>query len=93
LNDGPFIHDLIEHITNTKDSQNKQGKYMLGNGLEVKHILYSIKIPSWCTRLGDAYLLASVIRRLVSFCSDGDREEALKAAHELSMLYDDQVKP
>jgi hypothetical protein len=88
LNDGPFIYDLIEHITNTKSE-----KYVLENGLEVKDILYSIKIPSWCSRLGDAYFLASVIRRLVSYCSDGDRDEALKAAHELSMLYDEQVKP
>jgi hypothetical protein len=87
LNDGPFIHDLIEHICNTKDSQNKQGKYMLGNGLEVMDILDAIPIGRIKT-LGQAYRLASILRRHISYIQDGNPREALKEAHELQMEYE-----
>lgn len=83
-----FTHDLIEHILATKDSQNKQGKYVLGNGLETKDILFAIPIPERCKTLGDAYFMASILRRMVSYIHDGNPTEALKIAHELSMVYD-----
>jgi hypothetical protein len=93
LTDGPFIHDLIEHICNTKDSQNKQGKYMLGNGLEVMDILDAIPIPDRCKTLGEAYRLGSTLRRDISYIREGNPREALKLAHELQMEYDKRVKP
>ncbi len=83
-----FTHDLIEHILQTKDSQNKQGKYVLRNGLETKDILFSIPIPERCTTLGDAYFLASVVRRIISYINDGNPTEALKIAHELAITYE-----
>ena len=78
-----FIHDLSEHIIDTKSQ-----KYCLNNNLEVKDILFSIPIPYHCKTLGDAYFLASIIRRIVSYIADGDKKEALKMAHELSMVYE-----
>lgn len=83
-----FTHDLIEHILATKDSQNKQGKYVLRNGLETKDILFSIPIPDRCKTLGDAYFLASVVRRIISYIQEGNPTEALKIAHELSIAYE-----
>jgi hypothetical protein len=83
-----FTHDLIEHIVATKDSQNKQGKYVLRNGLETKDILFAIPIPQHCKTIGDAYFLGSIIRRAISYIADGNPNEALKLAHELSMVYD-----
>lgn len=83
-----FIFDLTEHILATKDSDNKQGKYMLRNGLEVKDILFSIPIPKRCHTLGDAYFLASIVRRIISYINDGNPREALKIAHELSIAYE-----
>jgi len=85
---GPFIHDLIEHILNTKDSQNKQGKYMLRNGLETMDVLDAIPIPERCKTLKDAYFLASILRRMVSYIQEGNPTEALKIGHELAIDYD-----
>jgi hypothetical protein len=83
-----FIFDLTEHILATKDSQNKQGKYVLRNGLETKDILFSIPIPERCKSLGDAYFLASIVRRIISYIQEGNPTEALKIAHELSIAYE-----
>lgn len=88
---GPFIHDLIEHILNTKDSEHKDGKYMLLNGLEVMDILDSIPIGRVKT-LGQAYRLASVLRRHISYIQEGNPREALKEAHELQMEYERSIK-
>lgn len=87
-----YLDDLENHIKSTLDSDNKQGKYMLGNGLETKDILFSIPIPERCKTLGDAYFLASVLRRMVSYIKDGDRGEALKIGHEISILYDKEER-
>jgi hypothetical protein len=84
---GPFIHDLLEHILNTKDSQNIHGKYMLGNSLEVMDILDAIPIGRIKT-LGQAYRLGSILRRHISYIQDGNPREALKMAHELQMEYE-----
>ena len=83
-----FTHDLIEHIVATKDSDNKQGKYMLRNGLELMDILDALPIPPRCKTLKDAYYLASVLRRTISYIQEGNPTEALKLAHELSMVYE-----
>ncbi len=87
-----YTYDLIEHIINTHDSENKQGKYMLGNGLETKDILFSIPIPERCKTLGDAYFLASILRRMVSYIKDGDHKEALKIGHEIAILEEKEEK-
>jgi hypothetical protein len=84
---GPFIHDLLEHILNTKDSENIHGKYMLRNGLEVMDILDAIPIGRIKT-IGQAYRLGSIIRRGISYIQEGNPREALKLAHELQMEYE-----
>lgn len=83
-----FIFDLSEHILNTKDSNHKSGKYVL-NGMETMDILEAIPIPKNVTTLKQAYFMGSLIRRMVSYIQEGDKKEALKIGHELSILYDD----
>ena len=89
---GPFIKDLTEHILNTKDSQNKQGKYILGNGLEVMTILDSIPIPKRCKTLGQVYRLASTLRRDISWIQEGNPTEFLKLVHEGMIEYERSLK-
>lgn len=89
---GSFIHDLIDHILNTKDSENKHGKYMLLNDLELMDILDAIPIPKRCVTLGQAYRLGSTLRRNVSYIQEGNPREALKLAHELGMEYEKSIK-
>lgn len=86
-----FVHDLINHITNTHDKNHIDGKYTLLNNVEMKDILFSIPIPARCKTIGDAYFLGSIMRRMVSYIQEGDPKEALKTAHELSLVY--EVKP
>lgn len=87
-----YTHDLIDHIIKTKDKDNQQGKYMLLNGLETMDILDAIPIPARCRTLKDAYFLASILRRMVSYCKDGDPVEAVKIGHELAITYDKDEK-
>lgn len=83
-----YTADMIEHIIKTKDTDNEHGKYVLRNGLEVMDILDAIPIPARCRTLKDAYFLASILRRMVSYCKDGDELEALKIGHELAIVYE-----
>lgn len=87
-----YTSDLIQHIINTKDKDNQQGKYMLNNGLEVMDILDAIPIPERCKTLKDAYFLGSLVRRIVSYIQEGDPQEALKIGHETQIVYDKEEK-
>ena len=82
-----FTSDLIEHILNTKDATHKDGKYVL-NGMEAMDVLEAIPIPKHATTLKQAYLMGSIIRRMISYIQEGNPKEALKLAHELSMVYE-----
>jgi hypothetical protein len=64
---------------------------MLGNGLETMDVLDAIPIPARCKTLKDAYYLASVIRRMISYIQEGNPTEALKIGHELAIDYEKEV--
>jgi hypothetical protein len=82
-----FTADLIEHILNTKDLSHKDGKYNLLD-CDRSELMRHMPIPTWCKNLEEVGLCWSIQRRLISYFQEGNPKEALKLAHELSMVYE-----